>query len=69
VTFPLATPWPRRWRRRARSRWAAAYGLPELMACRVEAWRWNAGLGAADVREQVLVGLLADGRRDGAAAA
>ena len=39
------------------------------MACRLEAWRWNAGLGAADLREQVLVGLLADVRRDGVQAA
>lgn len=39
------------------------------MACRVEVWRWNAGLSAAEVREQVLVGLLAEVRRDGVQAA
>ena len=49
--------------------WAAADGLPEPTACRVEVWRWNAGLSGADVREQVLVGLLAEVRRYGAAAA
>jgi len=27
------------------------------MACRVEVWRWNSGLNAADLREQVLVGV------------
>ena len=36
------------------------------MACRVEVWRWNAGLSAPEVREQVLVGLLA--RSNGRAA-
>ena len=48
---------------------ARADGLPEPTACRVEVWRWNAGLSGADVREQVLVGLLAEVRRYGAGAA